>query len=313
MAASNVTTASTAGLQQFLGRYIPARVIFDENINKSNIVLDNWSRFPGLPFALPFERNTLGISSVEWMHANWLLCFYIAFAYVMVVFVGRSFMASRSPYNLRTPLLLWNILLALFSLAAAIRTAPEFVHVLYTEGMERSFCSNSYYHDARLIFWYVIFAWSKVFELIDTVFIVLRKQKLLLLHWLHHALTLCYTFLAMGDVPGTARWMVAMNSIIHSVMYTYYALKVLKVSVPRVVAMFITVAQIAQMIVGLYVNYRAYSIRVRNAQACHTSEAAAFYGFAIYALFFFLFVKFFIASYLPKKTEQEMKKKKKIN
>jgi hypothetical protein len=39
-----------------------------------------------------------------------------------------------------------------------------------------------------------IFCISKVPELIDTLFIVLRKQKLIFLHWFHHATVLIYSW-----------------------------------------------------------------------------------------------------------------------
>jgi elongation of very long chain fatty acids protein 6 len=35
---------------------------------------------------------------------------------------------------------------------------------------------------------------SKVPETIDTLFIVLRRQKLIFLHWYHHATVLVYCF-----------------------------------------------------------------------------------------------------------------------
>lgn len=306
----NVTSTS---LVRLLGQFMPARENFARNINVSNIVFDDWSRFPGIPFAFNFERNLVDVSYVEWMHTNWSLCFYISLIYLVVIFSGRKLMSYRPAFTLRLPLLIWNLALSLFSLGCFIRTGPEFVHILLNEGLERSFCSNSYYLDARLMFWYIIFAWSKVIELGDTVFIVLRKQKLLFLHWLHHVLTLCYTFLALGDAPGTARWMVAMNSGIHAVMYGYYALRVLKVHVPRAIAMLITVAQIVQMIFGLYINYQAYVVRVNNIHACDTSEAASFYGLVIYGIFFMLFIKFFVNSYLSCTKRTQVYKEKKLN
>ena len=42
------------------------------------------------------------------------------------------------------------------------------------------------------MYWYTVFVLSKAVELLDTAFIVLRKQRLITLHWVHHVLTLCY-------------------------------------------------------------------------------------------------------------------------
>lgn len=39
------------------------------------------------------------------------------------------------------------------------------------------------YGDNATGFWCLIFAVSKVFELLDTVFVILRKKPLIFLHW----------------------------------------------------------------------------------------------------------------------------------
>lgn len=43
-------------------------------------------------------------------------------------------------------------------------------------------------------FWATMFVLSKVPELGDTIFIVLRKQPLIFLHWYHHATVLVYSW-----------------------------------------------------------------------------------------------------------------------
>ena len=127
---------------------------------------------------------------------------------MVAIFLGAQYMKKRPAFDLRRPLSIWSGSLAIFSIIGTIRCLPEFLHILYNEGFIQSFCSNSYKDDSRLVFWYLVFIWSKVAELGDTAFIVLRKQKLINLHWIHHVLTLCYCFFVFPDQPGTARWMV---------------------------------------------------------------------------------------------------------
>jgi len=71
-------------------------------------------------------------------------------------------------------------------------------------------------------------------ELGDTVFIVLRKQPLIFLHYYHHVTVLCYIWLTADAINSTCVWFGVMNYGIHSLMYSYYALKVdKKHSFPR--------------------------------------------------------------------------------
>jgi len=113
----------------------------------------------------------------------------------------------------------------------------------------------------------------------------------------HHVLTLNYSWYVFADVPATARWMVNMNFLIHSMMYTYYALRSLRVSIPRYVNMTITTLQIAQMFAGLYINYRTLQHKLIG-MPCDISMSVAVTGFTLYGLFAVLFMNFFLRTYL---------------
>jgi len=80
-------------------------------------------------------------------------------------------------------------------------------------------------------------------------------------------------------------------------MYSYYALKSMRVSIPRYVNMTITTLQIAQMFAGLYVNYLALHYKL-TAIPCDLSISVATTGFSLYFLFFLLFINFFLRAYL---------------
>ena len=151
----------------------------------------------------------------------------------------------------------------------------------------------------RLNIWYLYFTLSKALELFDTLFIVLRKHKLINLHWIHHVLTLNYSWYVFGDVPATARWMVNMNFLIHSMMYTYYGLKSMRFRIPRFVNITITSLQIAQMFAGLFINYLALYYKLSGIP-CDLSRKVAIFGFSLYFLFFLLFMNFFIKTYILK-------------
>ena len=123
---------------------------------------------------------------------------------------------EREAFNLRVLLVIWNICMALFSTLGVIRCLPHLIHTLTTKGLVASYCETNYFSDARILFWYWLFTMSKVIELIDTMFIVLRGGKLIRLHWIHHALTLCLNWFILNDIPSTANWIVNMNFLVHS-------------------------------------------------------------------------------------------------
>ncbi|CAG0895138.1 unnamed protein product [Cyprideis torosa] len=67
--------------------------------------------------------------------------------------------------------------------------------------------------------WTWLFILSKVPELGDTIFIVLRKQPLIFLHWYHHVTVLLYCWYSFAEVISNGRWFITMNYTVHAIMY----------------------------------------------------------------------------------------------
>merc|ERR1711879_361915 len=84
----------------------------------------------------------------------------------------------------------------------------------------------------------------------------------------------------------------------HSVMYGYFATvstKYRKWVAPY--AIFITLAQLAQMLVGMFVTIKA--VMYQNAGLeCHVNKTNSVLGLAMYASYFVLFFKLFIENYV---------------
>jgi len=146
-----------------------------------------------------------------------------------------------------------------------------------------------------------MFVLSKLPELIDTLFIVLRKQELIFLHWYHHATVLIYCFYSYPDFTASGRWFMTMNYLVHSMMYSYYACKAMRMRVPKFVSQMITTGQIVQMIFGCYVNYVAYDMKVNSNAECGNSFENIKYSSLMYLSYFVLFANFFIQAYIVKK------------
>jgi len=89
-----------------------------------------------------------------------------------------------------------------------------------------------------------------------------------------------------------------MNYSVHSVMYGYFAImstKYRKMVTPY--AIFITLAQLAQMLVGMFVTIKA--VMYQNAGLeCHVNKTNSVLGLTMYASYFVLFFKLFIENYV---------------
>lgn len=133
----------------------------------------------------------------------------------------------------------------------------------------------------------------------DTLFIVLRKQKLIFLHWYHHITVLLYSWYSYKDMVAGGGWFMTMNYLVHAVMYSYYALRAAGFKLSRKFAMFITLTQITQMLMGCVVNYLVYSW-MQQGQECPSHMQNIVWSSLMYLSYFVLFVQFFFEAYIGK-------------
>jgi len=182
------------------------------------------------------------------------------------------------------------------------------IHTLTTKGAHVSVVDMTFY-DGPSGLWILLFTLSKLVELGDTVFIVLRKQNLIFLHWYHHIATLIYCWNSYAEQTGTGRWFVAMNYCVHSLMYSYYALRALKFKVPRFVNVTITGLQTLQMFIGVGLGAYVFSLKIRELPVQQTWRNLAFVNI-MYFSYLYLFSKFFYDAYIAKKPKPAVAEKK---
>uniref|UniRef100_UPI003AAAC5FD elongation of very long chain fatty acids protein 6-like n=1 Tax=Centroberyx gerrardi TaxID=166262 RepID=UPI003AAAC5FD len=243
-----------------------------------------------------FERRFDERGAIEWMQANWSKSFVFSALYAALVFAGRHFMKEREKLNLRRPLVLWSLSLALFSIVGAVRTGSFMLHVLRSGGFRSSVCDQSFYYGPVSKFWAYAFVLSKAPELGDTAFVVLRKQRLLFLHWYHHITVLLYSWYSYKDMVAGGGWFMTMNYGVHALMYSYYAARAAGLRVPRPFAVLITAAQISQMAVGLAVSGLVFRWRRRGDCPSHLDNIV--WAALMYLSYLLLFTRFFYQTYL---------------
>ncbi|RWS09827.1 elongation of very long chain fatty acids protein 6-like protein [Dinothrombium tinctorium] len=178
-----------------------------------------------------------------------------------------------------------------------MKLIPDLIDAWYTRGFFFSICNASFRDDASIQFWMWLFTWSKVVELIDTLFVVLRKQKFIHLHWIHHALTVIYLFIAFADSPAYCRPLIPINFVIHFFMYSYYALRASGIRTPKICSIAITSSQIVQMVFGFLITFTA-SFYFITGNTCDLTAKSAIISLFSLGLFLILFLNFFFHSYL---------------
>ena len=220
-------------------------------------------------------------------------------SYLLMCYVGPRLMESRKAFDLRALLALWNAFLCLFSTIGMLRTAPFLIGRLMTETYEETICANptkSYGHGAVGL-WTMLFIVSKVPELLDTVFLILRKRDVIFLHWYHHSTVLLYCWHAYTTRVGAGLYFIAMNYSVHAIMYGYFSLQCFKLVPKWFPSYLITVLQIAQMIVGTIVCASSWYYHIQGRE-CENDYNNLVAGAVMYGSYLAFFVEFAVMKFV---------------
>lgn len=216
-----------------------------------------------------------------------------------------------APFDLKYQLAIWNAFLCLFSFLGMCRTVPYLVANILENDYVQTVCSSPVanprpWGKGPCGFWVMLFIFSKVPELIDTVFLVLRKKPVIFLHWYHHMTVLLFCWNAYASQAGSGLYFVAMNYSVHALMYGYYCLQALDSCPKSFPTILITISQITQMVIGTGVVISCWYFKLNNV-TCHNDESNLVVGGIIYASYLYLFVEFFVKRYGPGNKKRDKK------
>ncbi|KPA77255.1 putative mitochondrial fatty acid elongase [Leptomonas pyrrhocoris] len=114
-------------------------------------------------------------------------------------------------------------------------------------------------YDGPRAFYTALFMYLKTPELLDTLFLILQNKPVSFLHWYHHIVTAIYCWHASYVLIPSGIIFSTMNYFVHSIMYFYYFLVVMGLrKTIRPFAPVITLLQVVQMFIGMYVTTYTY-------------------------------------------------------
>ncbi|KAI0073135.1 GNS1/SUR4 membrane protein [Panus rudis PR-1116 ss-1] len=223
-------------------------------------------------------------------------------AYLVVIFGLRAWMKNRPPFKLQYLFQAHNILLSSGSALLLALIAEEVAPMLWKRGLFWSMCDEGMW-TSKLEFYYMINYYFKYLELIDTVFLALKKKPLAFLHVFHHSATalLCYTQL---NGKTSVQWIpISINLLVHVIMYYYYYATAGGARIWW--KKYLTTMQITQFVIDLFAVYFAtYSYYAANyfpswptLGSCAGTESAALFGCILLSSYLVLFINFYIQTY----------------
>eukprot|EP00742_Colponemidia_sp_Colp-10_P001462 GILJ01001572.1.p1 GENE.GILJ01001572.1~~GILJ01001572.1.p1 ORF type:complete len:298 (+),score=23.06 GILJ01001572.1:90-983(+) len=255
----------------------------------------------------PFEQTWSG-DMHPWAIAHPYLAVYAAAIYVVIMFGLKYLMRERKPFDLKVPLAAWNLLLAVFSGIGTLRTVPHLLYYLYNHGFEftQTYTATTYYGSGACGFWVALFIYSKYFELIDTLFIVLRKRPLIFLHWYHHVTVMLFCWHAYTTSTPYGLYFVAMNYTVHAIMYFYYFLSA--VGCKASWGKFVTTIQILQMVGGIIVTAGGFYYKYWTLGGHNIDSMNPIYAIIMYASYLVLFAVLYVDLYIKRSRRAAEKK-----
>ena len=153
--------------------------------------------------------------------------------YLIMVFCLPPLLKSkdgqRKPVGalLKYSMITWNLFLSVFSGVLCVLSAlPFFINFVSKRGFIDTICDTK--HDlflpSSMLFWGLLFVFSKYIELFDTLFLILKnpERPVPFLHWYHHTTVLLFSWYATTSRYTLGYYFGAINASVHTLMYYYY-------------------------------------------------------------------------------------------
>ncbi|KAK5644305.1 hypothetical protein RI129_005775 [Pyrocoelia pectoralis] len=230
----------------------------------------------------------------DWFLLNsplYLIAIYVV--YFLFIVLGLYFMHNRKPFQLKGCLVVYNCIqvgFAAYICEESVSSAILAKHNFICTPLDPSY--NRIMLRIAKTFW--LFYVSKIIDLLDTVFLVLRKKdrQLSFLHIYHHSSMVFNWYLGVLYSPGgQATLSVILNSFVHVIMYTYYLLSALGVQKYLWWKKYLTQLQLLQFIIILL------HLVFGTINGCQKPIWLVYFTFLYLWSMVFLFLNFYATTY----------------
>jgi len=223
-----------------------------------------------------------------------IVLLYLAF----VLKIGPNFMKDRKPYDLKKLMVVYNAFQVCFSIWMC-RTSIRESNVIASIMSKK--CEIVRNREQTLMLysgaWYYFF--SKIIDLLDTTFFVLRKKQnqVSFLHVYHHTVTALFSWGYLKYAPGEQGVIIGiLNSGVHIIMYFYYMVAAMGPQYQKYLwwKKYMTSIQLIQFVLIL-----SYMILVA-AKGCNMPKTLTFFFVGNTIIFLYLFGNFYRKTYKSK-------------
>ncbi|XP_016987631.1 elongation of very long chain fatty acids protein 4 [Drosophila rhopaloa] len=243
------------------------------------------------PFADLVDKRTKDWPLVD---SPWNVPVLLA-CYLLMVGYGPKWIARYKPLQLRVPLFCHSLAMVLLNAHICMELFTA------SRALDYSFkcqpCRVSYNPNeirmAAAFWWFYI---SKILEFADTAFFILRHKwmQLSFLHVYHHSTMFIFCWVFIKWMPtGSVYVPTIINSFVHVIMYSYYALSVLGPRVQKFLwwKRYLTALQLVQFTIVLL-----WALQM-VIQGCKFGTWISAVGAAYMVPFLFMFGKFYVQKY----------------
>lgn len=146
--------------------------------------------------------------------------------YLVTIYSLQWLMKNRAPFKLKGLAIVHNFILAVGSLVMFLAMAYHLSPNFFNKGAASVLCDadGENFVKGPVNWWFYVFYFSKIYEFLDTIILVLRKKPLIFLHVYHHCITLMLVWSTLQEHNPVAWADITANCFVHIVMYFYYFL-----------------------------------------------------------------------------------------